>query len=185
MRNYPHDDFSHGRAAAGLPTGAPATRLLPWPMLVDGTLGFDPTGVVAQAIEAEAAGYDGIWSAETSHDPFLPLVLAAEHTERLQVGTGIAVAFARNPMTLASTCQRPADPWRRVGSCWVSESRSNPTSRSGSRSSAAQLARTDPNNPLDLDVGPSIAKLVNTAQQSIQPLANAASHWAPISTSVC
>ena len=72
-------------------------------MLVDGTIGFDPAGVVAQAVEAEAAGYDGIWSAETSHDPFLPLVLAAEHTERLQVGTGIAVAFARNPMTLAMT----------------------------------------------------------------------------------
>ncbi len=72
-------------------------------MLVDGTIGFDPAGVVAQAREAEAAGYDGIWSAETSHDPFLPLVLAAEHTERIQVGTGIAVAFARNPMTLATT----------------------------------------------------------------------------------
>ncbi len=72
-------------------------------MLVDGTIGFDPAGVVAQAVEAEAAGYDGIWSAETGHDPFLPLVLAAEHTERLQVGTGIAVAFARNPMNLAMT----------------------------------------------------------------------------------
>ncbi len=72
-------------------------------MLVDGTIGFDPAGVVAQAVEAEAAGYDGIWSAETGHDPFLPLVLAAEHTERLQVGTGIAVAFARNPMSLAMT----------------------------------------------------------------------------------
>jgi len=72
-------------------------------MLVDGTIGFDPSGVVAQATEAEACGYAGIWSAEVSHDPFLPLVLAAEHTERLQVGTGIAVAFARNPMTLATT----------------------------------------------------------------------------------
>ncbi len=70
-------------------------------MRVDGTVGFEPSGVVAQARAAEAADYDGIWSAETGHDPFLPLVLAAEHTERLQVGTGIAVAFARNPMTLA------------------------------------------------------------------------------------
>ena len=50
---------------------------------------------------AERVGYDGIWSAEVSHDPFLPLVLAAEHTERIKLGTGIAVAFARNPMTLA------------------------------------------------------------------------------------
>ena len=72
-------------------------------MRVDGTLGFDPSEVVAQATAAEASGYDGIWSAETGHDPFLPLVLAAEHTKRLQVGTGIAVAFARNPMTLAMT----------------------------------------------------------------------------------
>lgn len=39
---------------------------------------------------------------------------------------------------------------------------------------AAQLARTDPNNPLNPDVGPSIAELVNAAQQSMQPLANAA-----------
>ncbi len=72
-------------------------------MLVDGTIGFDPAGVVGQAEAAEAAGYDGIWSAEVSHDPFLPLVLAAEHTRRIQVGTGIAVAFARNPMTVAAT----------------------------------------------------------------------------------
>jgi probable F420-dependent oxidoreductase len=72
-------------------------------MLVDGTIGFDPSDVVAQATSAEASGYDGIWSAETSHDPFLPLMLAAEHTERIHVGTGIAVAFARNPMTLATT----------------------------------------------------------------------------------
>jgi probable F420-dependent oxidoreductase len=72
-------------------------------MLVDGTIGFDPSGVVGQAEAAEAAGYDGIWSAEVAHDPFLPLVLAAEHTRRIQVGTGIAVAFARNPMTVAAT----------------------------------------------------------------------------------
>ena len=50
---------------------------------------------------AVALGYDGLWTAETQHDPFLPLVLAAEHSEVLELGTGIAVAFARNPMTLA------------------------------------------------------------------------------------
>jgi probable F420-dependent oxidoreductase len=44
-----------------------------------------------------------VWSAETSHDPFLPHVLAAEATDRVELGTGIAVAFARNPMTLANT----------------------------------------------------------------------------------
>ena len=40
---------------------------------------------------------------DVSHDPFLPLLLAAEHTERLELGTSIAVAFARSPMTLANT----------------------------------------------------------------------------------
>jgi probable F420-dependent oxidoreductase len=70
-------------------------------MDVDGGIGFDPTGVVESARLAERVGYDGIWSAETSHDPFLPLALAAQTTERIKLGTGIAVAFARNPMTLA------------------------------------------------------------------------------------
>jgi len=71
---------------------------------VDGGLGLSPdiATIVANAKAQEAAGYDGIWTAETSHDPFLPLVLAAEHTERLELGTSIAVAFARNPMLLAN-----------------------------------------------------------------------------------
>ncbi|MEJ7584617.1 MAG: hypothetical protein WKF43_11155 [Acidimicrobiales bacterium] len=41
-------------------------------MLVDGGLPGDLTKAGAAAAEAEAAGYDGVWSAETSHDPFLP-----------------------------------------------------------------------------------------------------------------
>src|ERR1700760_1251426 len=49
----------------------------------------------------ERAGYDGCWTGEINHDPFLPVLLAAEHTSRLEVGTSIAVAFARNPMTMA------------------------------------------------------------------------------------
>jgi len=69
---------------------------------VDGTVAFELDKTIASAQEAEAAGYDAIWTAETSHDPFFPLLLAAEHTERLELGTGIAVAFARNPMTLAN-----------------------------------------------------------------------------------
>jgi probable F420-dependent oxidoreductase len=71
-------------------------------MKVDGGIGFDLAGAALTAQEAEAAGYDGIWSAETSHDPFFPLLLAAEHTERLELGTGIAVAFPRSPMHLAN-----------------------------------------------------------------------------------
>jgi probable F420-dependent oxidoreductase len=70
-------------------------------MKVDGGISTDLSKAAASAQEAEAAGYDGAWSAETAHDPFFPLLLAAEHTERLELGTSIAVAFARNPMTLA------------------------------------------------------------------------------------
>ena len=55
---------------------------------------------VARAVERE--GYDGCWTGEINHDPFLPLALAAEHTSRVELGTSIAVAFARNPMTLAN-----------------------------------------------------------------------------------
>jgi probable F420-dependent oxidoreductase len=54
------------------------------------------------AIALEEQGYDGGWTAETSHDPFLPLLLAAEHTSRVELGTNIAVAFARNPMIVAN-----------------------------------------------------------------------------------
>jgi probable F420-dependent oxidoreductase len=52
--------------------------------------------------ELEAAGYDGAITAETSHDPFFPLLLAAEHSTRIELATSIAVAFARSPMTLAN-----------------------------------------------------------------------------------
>ncbi len=70
-------------------------------MKVDGGLGSDLRQAGAQAKELEATGYSGAWAAETNHDPFLPLLLGAEHTTELQLGTSIAVAFARNPMTLA------------------------------------------------------------------------------------
>lgn len=69
-------------------------------MKVDGGIAFSPD-IAAHTREAEVLGYDGVWSAETSHDPFLPLAVAANASERLELGTGIAVAFARNPMNLA------------------------------------------------------------------------------------
>lgn len=55
-----------------------------------------------RAAELEAAGYSGVWTAETAHDPFLPLAVAAERTSEIELGTSIAVAFARNPMLLAN-----------------------------------------------------------------------------------
>jgi probable F420-dependent oxidoreductase len=53
------------------------------------------------AREIEAMGYDGVYTFEGPHDPFFPLALAAEHTERIDLATAIAVGFARSPMTLA------------------------------------------------------------------------------------
>lgn len=52
---------------------------------------------------AEKLGFDGLWSSETQHDPFLPLAMVAEHTERLHFGTAVAIGFARSPATLAYT----------------------------------------------------------------------------------
>ncbi|MDG2308315.1 MAG: TIGR03617 family F420-dependent LLM class oxidoreductase [Candidatus Binatia bacterium] len=50
----------------------------------------------------EEVGYDGGFSFEAKHDPFLPLVSASEHTKKLRLGTAIAIAFARNPMNIAN-----------------------------------------------------------------------------------
>jgi probable F420-dependent oxidoreductase len=58
--------------------------------------------VPARAREMEVFGYDGVYTFESSHDPFFPLLLAAEHTEHIELTTAIAIAFARNPMTLAN-----------------------------------------------------------------------------------
>ena len=72
-------------------------------MKIDGGLmTSDLAQVPARARALEEAGYDGAVTAEISSDPFLPLALAAEHTERLELMTSIAVAFARNPMLLAN-----------------------------------------------------------------------------------
>ncbi len=60
---------------------------------------LEEVGAIAKA--AEEIGYDGIHASETAHDPFLPLVLAAEHTERISLGTAVAIAFPRSPMITA------------------------------------------------------------------------------------
>ncbi len=61
--------------------------------------------IVEQAKRLEELGFDRAFTAETSRGPFQPLVLAAAHTERIELGTGIAVAFARNPMNIAAEAQ--------------------------------------------------------------------------------
>jgi probable F420-dependent oxidoreductase len=59
--------------------------------------------IPATARDLEARGYAAVWASEVDHDPFLPLLSAAQATDRLGIGTAIAVAFARSPMTLAVT----------------------------------------------------------------------------------
>ncbi len=59
--------------------------------------------VPAYAMAAEDIGFDGLWTTETQHDPFLPGALIAEHTGRMQFGTAVAIGFARSPATLAYT----------------------------------------------------------------------------------
>jgi probable F420-dependent oxidoreductase len=70
-------------------------------MKVDISVGADPRATGEQARAAEADGYDGVWLGETTHDPLLGCALAGQATAHADVGTGIAVAFARSPMTLA------------------------------------------------------------------------------------
>ena len=73
-------------------------------MKVDAMLRGTGLGELAtEAREREAAGVDGLWSYEGPHDPFLTLMPVAEHTSRVALGTAIAVAFARNPMSTAYT----------------------------------------------------------------------------------
>ena len=71
-------------------------------MRVDAGLMGGLAEVPARIKELEAAGFDGAMTAETAHDPFVPLFFAAEHSQRIELITSIAVAFARNPMTLAN-----------------------------------------------------------------------------------
>ncbi len=64
-------------------------------------LATDLSAIPQLTRQAEAIGFDGIWTSETARDPFLPLTLAAEHSQTLSLGTSIAVAFPRSPTILA------------------------------------------------------------------------------------
>ncbi len=72
-------------------------------MLIDAAthLSGDPVAAEIAAVAAEAAGYDGFSASETRHDPFVSLALAARATSSITLRSEIAVAFARNPMSLA------------------------------------------------------------------------------------
>jgi probable F420-dependent oxidoreductase len=72
-------------------------------MKVDATLTKELDRTKEAAAELEAAGYDAIWVGETKHDPFLQILQTADATARITIGTAIAIAFGRAPMTLANT----------------------------------------------------------------------------------
>ncbi len=71
-------------------------------MKVDTGIGNQLDKIPETVRKMEAAGYDGVRTAEMNHDPFFPLLLAAEHSKKLEIATSIAVAFARSPMNLAN-----------------------------------------------------------------------------------
>ena len=68
-----------------------------------GMLSHDLRSIPDYARKVEAMGYDCLWSAETQHDPFLPLAVAATTTSRIKLGTNIATVFSRSPMITALT----------------------------------------------------------------------------------
>jgi probable F420-dependent oxidoreductase len=68
-----------------------------------GLRGHDLRALGSDASAYERLGADGLWSYETAHDPFLPLLAAALGTSRVRLGTAIAVAFARSPFAMAQT----------------------------------------------------------------------------------
>ena len=70
-------------------------------MKLDAIVEGDLSDAAASIRAVEEAGFDGAVTVEISHDPFLPLALGASATERIDLLTGIAVAFARNPMNVA------------------------------------------------------------------------------------
>lgn len=70
-------------------------------MKIDGPFYADMAGAANEAKRLAAIGYDGVYTLEGSWDPFLPLVIASEHAPELDIATGIAVAFPRNPSHIA------------------------------------------------------------------------------------
>ncbi len=68
---------------------------------IDSSLMFDPVKIGKMVATLEDAGFDGAYTFEGQNDPFISLAAAAMNTRRMQLMTSVAVAFARNPMSLA------------------------------------------------------------------------------------
>ena len=106
-----------GRGSALTPGGSPTARRAGSVrrVKVDGGIPGDLTKAAARPPgRPRRQGYDGGWTAETSHDPFFPLAArGGAHANGCELGTGIAVAFARNPMTTANVGLGPPGLQRR------------------------------------------------------------------------
>ena len=75
-------------------------------MKLDASLGVEGKNLRSASDAARAAdalGFAGLWTSETKHDPFLPLAIAADVTDKIELGTSIALAFSRSPMEVAQT----------------------------------------------------------------------------------
>ena len=75
-------------------------------MKIDGSLMFDPLKVGEMAARLEQMGFDGAYCFEGQNDPFVSLTVAALQTSRMELMSSIAVAFARNPMSLTGSILR-------------------------------------------------------------------------------
>jgi probable F420-dependent oxidoreductase len=73
-------------------------------MKLDAALWVDAANIRDAATIARAAdaiGFGGLWTVETKHNGFFPLLLAAEHSQRIELGTAVAIAFPRSPLVMA------------------------------------------------------------------------------------
>ena len=71
-------------------------------MKVDSNVDSDMNTIATRAKELEEIGYSGLRIAELNHDPFMPLAIAASKTDSIELITSVAVAFSRNPMSMAT-----------------------------------------------------------------------------------
>ena len=84
----------------GLHLGMPYT-----PDMQDGGKRPEPTwsGIRDQVREADALGYDTLLAVETQHDPYLELAIAAQEPSKIELATGIALAYTKSPVATAYT----------------------------------------------------------------------------------
>src|ERR1700691_6265738 len=84
----------------GLHLGTPYT-----PDMQDGGKRAEPTWstIRDQVRDADSLGYDAILAVETQHDPYLELAVAAQEPSKIELATGIALAFTKSPVATAYT----------------------------------------------------------------------------------